>query len=373
MNDAAKNSGRSTNDVTTSGTRRVTLALQGGGSHGAFTWGVLDRLLEEPTLEVVAVSGTSAGAMNGAVLVYGLKNGGRAAAKEKLSLLWKGLSAATVFNPYRTGWNPFTGWNIDGSPVTFWLNVFALAVSPYDNPFYKNALEAVIDSQIEDFHVFAGGGPHIFVSATNVLTNERMLFDDEALARVGAKVLLASACLPQTFQAVVIDGQHYWDGGFIGNPALEPLTYCAEDIIIVDVNPRSCDQVPVTAGAILDRVNEVTFNASLLLEIYAIECRNRWIREGRLVSDSERLIRFHQIEAERKMMDLGHSSKNNTNMAFLNYLFEIGRQSADTWVKRKLSDVGVRSSVNVQQTLLKPLHWKDKVTVPEIRNQTSEN
>jgi NTE family protein len=331
-------------------TKRITLALQGGGSHGAFTWGVLDRLLEEPALEIEAISGTSAGAMNGAVLAYGLMVGGPDAAKRSLNEFWRSVSEAgeSVFNPSRY----LRDWPVVKSLVPIWDDVLSHFWSPYDNPLYRNLLEPLLAAAIDFERLRRGEKPKLFVCATNVKTNERKIFEP---AELSLNALLASACLPSLFQAVEVDGEYYWDGGYLGNPALAPLLEFCQDILIVEVNPLHRHEVPMRASDILDRLNEITFNAALVQEINVINTMNKMIENGNLVNTRYKPIRFHAIDAEREMSGLGVSSKTNTDWGFLRRLHTWGRKSAEAWLKDSggFANVGICASCDVDAKFVK--------------------
>ena len=249
----------------------IDLALQGGGSHGAFTWGVLDRLLEEPWLQIDAISGTSAGAMNAAVLADGWTEGGAAGARAALDAYWDRVARAAVFSPLqRTPLDRLLGrWTLDNSPVFVGLDLMSRLFSPYDlNPRGFNPLAAILDESI-DFERLARSPIKLFVTATNVRTGRGRIFRN---AEITPDVLLASACLPTMFQAIEIDGEPYWDGGYAGNPTITPLVResDAQDTILVQINPRERPGTPRSAREILNRLNEVSFNATLMKELRMI-------------------------------------------------------------------------------------------------------
>ena len=326
------------------GSRRLSLALQGGGSHGAYTWGVLDRLVEEPNLVIDAVSGTSAGAMNGALLVDGWSRGGRDGAQHALRTFWHEVSKAgdAVFNPWRY---------VDAFPAlrnlaSAWTEALARLWSPYDNPVYRNPLASIVEAGIDFESLARCRQPRLFVCATNVLTNERRVFSG---SEIGAEALLASACLPTQFQAVEIKGEYYWDGGYTGNPALEPLLAHSDDVLIVEVNALRRVEVPRTAADIFNRLNEISFNSSLVQELHVIDTMNKLIANGSLVDPKYRVIRFHCIEGDPAMTSLGADSKHETNWDFLRHLHALGRARAQRWVEDHLRDVGRRSSIDVER------------------------
>ena len=324
--------------------KQVSLALQGGGAHGAYTWGVLDRLVEEPELSIAAVSGTSAGAMNAALLTDGLARGGAAGAQHALRSFWEAVSRAgdTVFNP----WRYVDPWPALRDLTSAWSDALARLWSPYDNPAYRNPLADLVTPAIDWAGVRKARKPRLFVCATNVLTNERQVFSGNAL---GPDAVLASACLPTLFQAVTIGKGAYWDGGYTGNPALEPLLEFADDLLIVEVNALQRTEVPRRAADIAGRLNEIAFNSALVQEIRGIETMNKLVREGALRTSKYRVMRFHAIAADRHMTALDGSTKNNTDLDFLRYLCALGRAAADAWLAdpRRYGAVGERSSIDV--------------------------
>jgi NTE family protein len=332
--------------------KKICVALQGGGAHGAFTWGVLDRLLEEDSLEIQAVSGTSAGAMNGAVMVDALKRGGPQHARERLERFWRSISDAgdNIFKPGRTLFPAF-GPNSDWSPMAIWTDALSLVWSPYDNPFYANVLADVIGEELPDFNALNDDStPHLFVCATNVKTNQRKIFRPGELS-VGA--LTASACLPTIFQSVEVNGEFYWDGGYLGNPALYPLRSPAltPDLLIVWVNPLDRPDVPTNARDILDRMNEVTFNATLVQEIEAIDAVNELKPRGNALRSPYKRIRLHEIKDEPALAGLGHASKSNTDWDFLLALRDFGRQAAKRWLRTDFDHVGRKTTADMHRML----------------------
>ncbi|HWZ72307.1 MAG TPA: patatin-like phospholipase family protein [Casimicrobiaceae bacterium] len=332
--------------------KKICVALQGGGAHGAFTWGVLDRLLEEDSLEIQAVSGTSAGAMNGAVMVDALKRGGRQHARERLERFWRSISDAgdNIFKPGRMLFPAF-GPNSDWSPMAIWTDALSLVWSPYDNPFYANVLADVIGKELPDFNALNDDStPHLFVCATNVKTNQRKIFRPGELS-VGA--LTASACLPTIFQSVEVNGEFYWDGGYLGNPALYPLRNpsLTPDLLIVWVNPLNRHDVPTNARDILDRMNEVTFNATLVQEIEAIDAVNELKPRGNALRSPYKRIRLHEIKDEPALAKLGHASKSDTDWDFLLMLRDFGRQAAKRWLRTDFDNVGRKQTADMNRVL----------------------
>ena len=328
------------------GMRHVTLALQGGGAHGAYTWGVLDRLIEEPSLTIEAVSGTSAGAMNGALLVDGWNRGGREGVQHALATFWREVSKAgdAAFNP----WRYVDAWPALRGVAGAWSDAMARLWSPYDNPLYRNPLADIVAATIDFVSVRRARRPRLFVCATNVLTNERQIFSGRA---IDADALLASACLPTLFQAVEIDGAYYWDGGFTGNPALEPLIAYAQDLVIVEVNALRRAAPPTSATEIFNRLNEVSFNSSLVQEIRTIDMMNKLIAAGTLTDPRYRIVRFHAVEADPALAALGADSKHNTDWDFLRELHALGRAAAQRWLEDpdQCGAIGRAHSVDVER------------------------
>jgi NTE family protein len=329
----------------------VDLALQGGGSHGAFTWGVLDRLLEEPWLRIAAISGTSAGAMNAAVLADGWAHGGPEGARVALNDYWQRVSSAAVFSPLqRSPLDRLMGrWTLDTSPAYVAMDLMSRLLSPYDlNPFGLNPLRSILAKSI-DFDRLVGSPIKLFITATNVRTGRGRIFRN---AEITPDVLLASACLPTMFQAVEIDGDAYWDGGFAGNPTITPLIResDAHDTILVQINPRERPDTPRSAAEILDRLNEISFNSPLMKEL-------RMIALLRQVADpgTGEGARWAQMRTHRVMTDMlarfGASSKLNAEVGFLEMLRTEGRRAASAFLDTHSDDVGKRSTTDLDVLL----------------------
>jgi len=329
----------------------VDLALQGGGSHGAFTWGVLDRLLEEPWLRIDAISGTSAGAMNAAVLADGWTEGGASGARAALDAYWERVAMAATFSPLqRTLIDRLLGrWSLDYSPVFVAFDLMSRLFSPYDlNPRGFNPLTAILDESI-DFERLARSPIKLFITATNVHTGRGRIFRN---AQLTPDVLLASACLPTMFQAIEIDGEPYWDGGFAGNPTITPLIResDAQDTILVQINPRIRPGTPRAANEILNRLNEVSFNAALMKELRMIALMRHVADPGSGEGWRWAKMRTHRIMTDM-MTDLGYSSKLNGERAFLVMLREEGRRSAEVFLKAHANDIGRRSTADLDELL----------------------
>jgi NTE family protein len=325
----------------------VDLALQGGGAHGAFTWGVLDRLLDEPWLCIEGISGTSAGAMNAAILVDGYAEGGAEPAKARLELFWQSVSRAALLSAFRrTPLDVMLGrWTIDTSPIFIAFDLAARVFSPYDlNPRGANPLREILAECI-DFKRIANAAIKLFVTATNVRTGRGRVFHN---AELTPDVLLASACLPTLFQAIEIDGEAYWDGGYAGNPTITPLVRecISSNTILVQVNPVDRPGTPRSAREILNRINEVSFNAPLLKELRMIAVLQQASDPGHSEGARWAKMRIHRIASEI-MTELGYSSKLNAEWDFLCMLRDEGRRSAEAFLTAHTADLGVRSTFDV--------------------------
>ncbi len=339
-------------------TRTVNLALQGGGAHGAFTWGVLDRLLEDPRIVLEGLSGTSAGSVNAVVLAHGMMRGGRDGAREALARLWDGVAAigASTLPVRRAPWEfLLSGWNIGFSPSYQAFRALTGMYSPYQlNPGNLNPLRTLLEAEV-DFDALHGcRDVKLFLTATRVRDGKIRIFRTH---EVTADVVLASACLPQYFQSAYVDGEAYWDGGYTGNPALFPFFYECEsrDVVIVHVNPIVRDEVPVLPDAIANRVNEITFNASLIAELRSIAfvqklVADRWLKVEK--RSKLRYIRVHAIRADRALGDLTEASKFALDRPFLAALRDRGRDMAAAWLDENLAALGRRSSVDIRAEYL---------------------
>ena len=334
--------------------KRLNLALQGGGAHGAFTWGVLDRLLEDPRIELEGICATSSGAVNAAALAHGITLGGRDEARATLDRFWQTVGCAGRWSPIqRTVLERVLGsWRIDLTPSYVAFDVLTRMFSPYQTtPRNYHPLEQILE-QIVDFDVVRRcTAVKLFVCATNVRSGKIRVFETQEL---GPGPILASTCLPFLFQAVEIDGEHYWDGGYMGNPAIYPLIYRCEaaDVVIVQINPLYREAVPTTAREILDRVNEISFNSSLMREMRAIAFVTRLIDDGKLDRDHYKRMKIHAIEADEQLKPLGASSKLNAEGAFLDHLKAIGRAACARWLDRNFDQIGVNSTVDLAETYL---------------------
>lgn len=349
-----------------SGRPRVNLALQGGGSHGAFTWGVLDRLLDEDGLDISGISGTSAGALNGAVLlsgyVKGLQEGdeakARAVAKKALHDFWRDVSQhGPLFSPLTIQSNGLikNQFNFDQFPAYQWLNVFMRSFSPYEfNPLNLNPLKDVLTRHVDVPALHTGGmhcGIPLFVTATSVRTGQARVFTAEQLT---IDALMASACLPFVFQAVEIDGEGYWDGGYTGNPAIYPLVYSTtlSDILLVRLTPLQRDDNPTRSIDIIDRLSEITFNASLISEMRAISFVKRLLKDEKLDPERYKNLHMHMVADDEGMAPFNASSKFNTDWAFLQELHRLGHKAADHWLAAHRGQIGHTSTFDIDSVFL---------------------
>lgn len=347
------------------GRKKINLALQGGGSHGAFTWGVLDELLKDDRLDIEAITGTSAGAMNAIALVQGWLEGGRPGARKKLEAFWSAIcEERALSNGQRQFVDTFFGaWRMESSPFQMWLDTLTSYASPYTlNPLNINPLRELLNDIIDFEKVRACEEVKLFVAATNVHTGHIAIFDREILT---ADHVMASACLPHVFQAVEIDGVPYWDGGYLGNPALFPLFYesATPDILIVQVNPVERKSTPRTPQEIQNRLNEITFNGALLAELRAIDFVNRLVDTGKLQRATGMIGRMmnrgrhsheaymrpfvHRIDGAAEIAVFSASSKMDTRWAFLTQLRDIGRAAAREWLVKNYETIGVESTLDL--------------------------
>jgi NTE family protein len=329
----------------------VDLALQGGGSHGAFTWGVIDRLIEEPWLRIDAISGTSAGAMNAALVADGWMQGGSEGARAALEAYWRRVSHAAAFSPMqRSPLDRLMGrWTLDTSPAYVAMDLMARVLSPYDlNPLGLNPLRTILAESI-NFGRLANAPIRLFITATNVRTGRGRIFRN---AEITADVLLASACLPTMFQAIEIDGEPYWDGGYSGNPTLTPLIResDAQDTILVQINPRERLEPPRTANEILNRLNEVSFNSPLMKELRMIALLHEVADPGHGEGARWAGMRTHRIMSDT-LADFGASSKLNAEWEFVSLLKQEGRKSADAFLAVHGQEIGKHSTADFDALL----------------------
>jgi len=340
-------------------TKRINLALQGGGAHGAFTWGVLDRLLQEKDIEIAAISGTSAGALNGAAVKAGLAQGGAQGARALLDRIWHQVGA--VHDLRLTGWiaqalppvGMVNAWLDSLMPVSP-MDIAALVTSPYQyGLLYRNPLEPVVRTLNYD-QVCAQEGPELHIAATNVRTGKIRVFSG---AEVSGDVIMASACLPTLFQAVeVMDPatgkrEAFWDGGYTGNPALFPLfdAHLPDDIVIVNLNPLQRDAVPQTPQEIQNRINEISFNTSVLRELRAVQFVKRLIAEGRIERGAMKDVLVHMVSDDALMNTLSVTSKVTPTPYLLHSLKEAGRKACEGFLSASKADLNLRGTVNLEE------------------------
>jgi NTE family protein len=333
--------------------KKINLALQGGGAHGAFTWGVLDSLLADPRLEIEGISGASAGAINAVVLADGLARGGPKEARQRLAEVWRAVSSNGDLTPLERSvtdrllsFVPY-----EGSPAQAWFDAVSRFWSPYDfNPLNINPLKDVVERFVDFEKLRSCEGRQLFVSATNVFTGRLRIFPRD---KITAEVIMASACLPMVFQAVEIDGIPYWDGGYMGNPAIFPFfrTTDTEDVLIVSINPLERNMTPRTQNEIMNRINEITFNSSLIAEYRAIDFVTRLIDQGRLPrgrgAGEYRRINVHRIALDSAFKELTADSKLDSDFAFFELLRNGGQRAAKDFLTRHFDDLGVRSTVDI--------------------------
>lgn len=352
------------------GTPHINLALQGGGSHGAFTWGVLDALLEDGRVVLEGISGTSAGAMNAVALAHGFAVAGdqgrdaREAARESLANFWNGIIGMgalsnSVSLVQRAPFNMLFGGLGSASPAQLFAeamtHLWTNTVSPYQsNPLDINPLKRFLEQHVDFARLARLSEPKVFVVATRVSTGKAEVFSGR---RLTSAAVMASACLPTVFQAVEIEGDHFWDGGYSGNPAIHPLLYhCgSRDIVLVQINPIRRGAVPTTAAEIMDRMNEITFNAGLIAEMRAIDFVKRLLAQGKLDPAHYKDVLMHRIDGGEELESFSASSKSSTDGQMIQRLHELGRACTKTWLARHFKQLGVDSSVNIARDYLDDL------------------
>ena len=339
--------------------KRVNLALQGGGAHGAFTWGVLDRLLEDGRIDIEGISGTSAGALNATVLAYGHTRGGNDGAREALHSFWQAVSDSSMAasSVRRSRWPvfPSVGWHIHDTLIFNWFETMTRLVSPYQfNPLNINPLRQILERCVDFESLRRNGDIKLFVSTTNVRTGQLRVFHTHELT---LDAVMASACIPFIFQAVAIDHEYYWDGGYMGNPPLFPLCYHTDsrDVIVVHINPIVRDKLPTDAAEIMNRINEISFNSSLLREFRAMAFVTKLIEEGWLKDEYKgrlKQIFVHSIRADQALADGSVASKFNLDWSFLTALRDRGRVTAAAWLEQHFASVNRRSTVDLRAEFL---------------------
>ena len=347
---------------------RINLALQGGGSHGAFTWGVLDVLLQDGSINFEGISGTSAGAMNAVALAHGFaqcvgkpRTDVREAARESLAAFWQGIVAmGAVSSAQRAPLDLLFGFaGGQNSLASLWTQAMAQAwtgaLSPYQfNPLDLNPLKDFVERQVDFERLADLEELKVFVVATRVTTGKAEVFSGR---RLTADAVMASACLPMMFKAVEIEGEHYWDGGYSGNPAIHPLIYNCEsrDIVLVQINPIQRDKLPTNASEIMDRLNEITFNAALIAEMRAIDFVKRLLLEGRLDPAHYKDVLMHRIDGGETLEQFNAATKIATDAKLIHTLFKLGQEHASQWLEENRAALGVTSSLNIAQDYLDDL------------------
>lgn len=332
------------------GKKKINLALQGGGSHGAFTWGVLDALLEDTRLDIEAITGTSAGAMNAVVLADGYLDGGRAGARKHLAEFWQSVSDTGALSPVERKLFDafFRDWPLRTNIAYWWTDFLTHYSSPYDfNPLNVNPLREHLMKTVDFTKVRALTELKLFVAATNVQTGRIKIFEGPELT---ADHIMASACLPYVFQTVEIDGVGYWDGGYMGNPALFPLFYktACPDVVIVQINPIERNEIPRSARDIQDRLNEITFNGALMGELRAIDFVVRLIDSGKLSRETYMRPLVHRIDGGNCLEQFSAASKLDASWSLISTLYELGRTAAKQWLDTHYDFIGVEGTVNLR-------------------------
>lgn len=359
---------------TQASSRRLNLGLQGGGSHGAFTWGVLDVLLQDRRIDIEGISGTSAGAMNAVALAHGFaqsldkpQTDAREAARESLAAFWNGIVAmGAVGAAQRAPFDLLFGQGANAT-TSHWADamtrVWAGTVSPYQsNPLDLNPLKDFVERQVDFERLADLKELKVFVVATRVSTGKAEVFSGK---RLTADAVMASACLPTVFQAVEIEGDHYWDGGYSGNPAIHPLIYKCDsrDILLVQINPILRDKLPTNASEIMDRLNEITFNSALIAEMRAIDFVKRLLLEGKLDPAHYKDVLMHRIDGGEALEAFSAATKSSTDGKLIHTLFELGQDHARQWLDKYRDALGVTSTLNIARDYL------DDLRVPVRKNR----
>jgi NTE family protein len=334
--------------------KKINLALQGGGAHGAFTWGVIDQILDDGRLTVEGISGASAGAVNAVMLADGLARGGPEEAKKRLADFWRAASLGGDLPPLQRAVveRLFSFLPLEGSPMQAWFDALSRYLSPYDlNPLRINPLKDLIERFVDFEAVRSCSHVALFVSATNVHTGRLRIFPRD---KITADVIMASACLPFLFRAVEVDGEPYWDGGYLANPAIFPFFSAteSEDVLIVQINPLERQEVPTSSKDIMNRVNEITFNSSLMAEFRAIDFVDRMIDQGKLTrgtgAGQYRRINAHRIVLDRMGKNLDSDTKLSTDYDFFEMLRTNGKRAARRFLDAHFDDIGVRSTFDLR-------------------------
>ena len=338
--------------------KSINLALQGGGAHGAFAWGVIDYLLEDGNLDIEGISATSAGSINAVVLAQGLLNGNKEEARCTLEDFWKTISEqGQQYLAFSTLWPSLKGlsndeYGLDNSPFYLMFDFMTRTFSPYQfNPFNINPLRDILKEKINFSAIKNKSKQKLFLCATNVETCKVRIFNNNELS---VDTILASACLPFLFQSVKIGKEYFWDGGYVGNPAIFPLIYeCdSRDVIIIHINPITRKGVPTTAAEILNRINEVSFNSSLMREMRAIAFVSELVEKKKIISPDMKKMLIHSIRSDAEMSEHSVSSKLNTDWNFLLHLRDEGRKIAKEWLEVNFKKIGKESSIDIRKEFL---------------------
>lgn len=330
--------------------KKINLALQGGGAHGAFTWGVVDQILADGRLEITGISGASAGAVNAVMVADGLARGGPDEARQRLASFWRAASTGGTLPPVQRAVTdrmlsmmPFAI-----TPVQSWFETMAHYFSPYElNPFDYNPLNGLI-ARLVDFEAIRSGDLELFISATNVHTGRLRIFPRD---KITAEVVMASAALPFMFRAVEIDGIPFWDGGYMGNPAIFPFLQAteADDVLVVQINPVTRPATPKTSSEIIGRLNEITFNSALISELRAMDFVTQLIDDGHLPPGRYRRLNFHRIDLGVLATRLAGASKLKTDFEFLDLLRRAGQRAARRFLDQHFDDIGTRSTLDLAE------------------------
>jgi NTE family protein len=343
----------------TSNLKIVNLAIQGGGAHGAFAWGVIDRILADDRIHIEGISGTSAGSMNAVVLAYGMLTGGKEEARKKLHDFWQEVAVkGKIYNPcQQLPWEKF--WyspkNMDQSLGWLMFELITRWFSPYQlNPMDINPLKDILNNHVNFEELKQCQITKLFLTATNVRTGQVKVFKTD---EVSADSVMASACLPYIYKAVEIDGEYYWDGGYSGNPSLFPLFYGTKtnDIVIIHINPIERAAPPILSAEIYNRINEISFNSALLKEFRAIEFVHKLLDEDMLKEEYKKEFKYillHSINADKSLNDLSASSKMSCDWNFIYMLYNRGRAKADEWLAKNFDSLGDYSSINLREELV---------------------
>jgi NTE family protein len=332
--------------------KKINLALQGGGAHGAFTWGVLDHLLADGRLEISGISGASAGAINAVMVADGLARGGPEEARKRLADFWRAASTGGDLPPLQRAVTDrlFTLLPFAARPIQNWFEAMSHYFSPYElNPLDINPLNDLI-ARFVDFDAVRGSDLELFISTTNIHTGRLRIFPRE---KITADVVMASAALPFLFRAVEIDGVPYWDGGYMGNPAIFPFLHATdtEDVLVVQINPVARATTPRTSSEIINRLNEITFNSALISELRNMDFVNQLIDDGRLPrgggKDSYRRLNIHRIDLGPLGTRLAASSKMKTDYDFLDVLHRAGQRAAGKFLDRHFDDIGRHGTIDL--------------------------